>query len=77
MHGCKSTDSTVLQLAAKYNATASQICGAWTRQRGCSMAVGVGTDPSKVAGYTREDLGIFEFNMTALEMDALNKLQNS
>lgn len=77
MHGCKFTDSTVLQLAVKYNATASQICGAWTRQRGCSMAVGVGTDPSKVAEYTREDLGIFEFNMTALEMDALNKLQNS
>ena len=76
MHGCKFTDATVLSAASKYNVSVSQVCGAWTRQRGCSMAVGVGTDPAKMPQYTHEDLDIFSFNLTSSEMDALNKLQD-
>lgn len=77
VHGCKFTDEAVVSAATKYNVSTSQVCGAWTRQRGCSMAVGIGTDPSKMSQYTHEDLDIFSFNLTASEMDALNKLQRT
>lgn len=72
LHGCKFTDTTVMALGKKYNATASQICGAWTRQRGCSMAIGAGTDLSKMGEYIHEDLDIFRFNMTEQEMSDLS-----
>lgn len=39
MKGCAFTDPTIVQLAAKYNATPGQICATWTRQRGCTMAL--------------------------------------
>jgi diketogulonate reductase-like aldo/keto reductase len=77
MHGCKFTDPTVQSLATKYNASTAQICGVWTRQRGCTMAMGVGSDPLPMAAYIREDLDIFKFNMTETEVTALNQLQNS
>jgi diketogulonate reductase-like aldo/keto reductase len=74
MHGCKFTEPHVLALGAKYNASASQICMVWTRQRGCTMAVGVGTDSSSWEQYTREDLDVFGFNLTVAEMQTLNGL---
>ena len=75
LHGCKFTDPRVVALGAKYNASASQVCMVWTRQRGCAMAVGVGTHAANWAQYTREDLDIFRFNMTAAEIQTLNGLQ--
>jgi diketogulonate reductase-like aldo/keto reductase len=75
MHGCKFDNPLVMSLAKKYNVSTSQICGVWTRQRGCSMAMGVGTDPTNVAKYIRQDLDIFSFNMTKSEVTALNQLQ--
>jgi len=75
MHGCLFHDPTVLGLAAKYGASASQICAVWTRQRGCSMAVGIGVNASTMPEYTREDLDIFRFNLTAGEVTALSALQ--
>ena len=45
-----------------------QVCAVWTRQRGLTMSLGTGADPSKVAQYTTEDLDIFGFNMTAAEV---------
>jgi len=58
MSGCMFTNPAVVQLARKYNASTSQICAVWTRQRGCSMAVGVGTDPLHIAEYSKEDLEV-------------------
>merc|ERR1719253_806081 len=76
MGGCKFTNPVVLSLASKYNVSTAQVCLIWTRQRGFSMALGVGTDPTKMANYIREDLDIFSFNMTDQEIDALNRLQS-
>jgi len=77
MAGCKFSDPTVLALAARYSASASQVCGAWTRQRGCTMALGFGTDEATAAAYIREDLDIFRFNMTDAEVAALDALASS
>ena len=44
----------------------------WTRQRGLTMSLGTGADPSKVAQYTTEDLDIFGFNMTTAEVSHKN-----
>ena len=44
----------------------------WTRQRGLTMSLGTGADPSKVAQYTTEDLDIFGFNMTTAEVSQKN-----
>ena len=74
MGGCMFTDPMVLRLAAKYDATPAAVCCAWTRQRGCSMALGFGTDASKAYVYISEDLGGFGFNMTNEEVDALSAL---
>ena len=77
MHGCKFSDPVVEGLAMKYNASTSQICLVWTRQRGATMALGVGTDPAKITGYVQEDLDIFSFNLTKQEMIKLNSLQSA
>lgn len=77
IHGCPFTDPLVLALAHKYDATPAQICQTWTRQQGHSMAIGVGLDPVKAAAYTREDLGIFRFNLTLAEMNELSLLAHA
>jgi hypothetical protein len=44
-------------------------------QRGAIMAAGTGSDASKAPEYSKEDLDIFGFALTAAEMDELNKIK--
>ena len=77
MGGCKFGDPAVVTLAAKYSVSAAQICGAWTRQLGLTMAVSSGCNASSVPEYTQENLGIFGFNMTAAELETLSNLEKT
>jgi 2,5-diketo-D-gluconate reductase A len=75
MGGCMYSAPEVKSLSAKYSVSGAQICGAWTRQRGFTMAVSSGCNASTAAEYTRENLGIFSFNLTAGEVENLSNLE--
>lgn len=76
MRDCLFDDPLVKSLATKYQASAAQICAVWTRQRGCTMSLDTGANATTVAQYTKEDLDIFGFNMTKVEVDKLSALGN-
>ena len=77
MSGCGFTAPLVTRLAKKYAVSAAAVCGAWTLQRGCTMAVSTGCDDAKVPTYTAEDLDVFGFRMTAAELAQISALGNS
>ena len=64
-------------LATKYSVSASQICGRWALQRVGSLALSSGCDPATAPAYTKENLGLFSFNLSAAEMGALAKLNHT
>jgi diketogulonate reductase-like aldo/keto reductase len=74
MKGCPFTNPTILSIAKAHSASAAQVCLRWGLDRGCVLAVGTGNDRSTVGNYTREDLDIFRFSLTAAEVSAINAL---
>jgi diketogulonate reductase-like aldo/keto reductase len=38
------------------------------------VATGTGTDPTKAVEYAKEDLDVYDFELTPAEMDTLNGL---
>jgi diketogulonate reductase-like aldo/keto reductase len=79
MKGCPFSgpgSNTVKAIAAAHNASVSQVCLRWIIERGAIMAVGTGSDPSKVAAYAKENLDIFGFSLTDAEVNRLNHIQN-
>ena len=52
----------------------AQVCLRWVLQRGAIMAVGTGANASTVGPYAQEDLNLFNFSLTATEMNELNRL---
>ena len=74
--GCNSSDPLLARLSREYNRSAAQVCAAWTRQRGCTMALGTGANTSTVDRYTREDLDIF-FSLKPADMAALTAMPHT
>jgi len=75
MRGCPFTDPTVGAIAAAHNVSTAQVCLRWVLQRGCVVASGTGSDPTKVGNYSKENVGIFDFNLTQADMSKLNQMQ--
>jgi diketogulonate reductase-like aldo/keto reductase len=74
MKGCPFSDPTLTAIADKHKKSAAQVCLRWVLERGAILATGTGADASKAAEYAKEDLDIFDFALTADEVDALNEL---
>jgi diketogulonate reductase-like aldo/keto reductase len=74
MKGCKFTNPTVVALARKYSVSTSQVCGRWALQRVGSLALSSGCDPATAPAYTKENLAIFSFALSATEMVGLDAL---
>ena len=72
LKGCDRTDPTVLSVAQAHNVSTFQVCLRFIVDRGAVMAVGTGKDASTVGSFTAENLGIFDFKLTADEMTQLN-----
>lgn len=74
MKGCPFDDATVKSIAAAHSKTAAQVCLRWALQRDIVVATGTGTDPTKAVEYAKEDLDVYDFELTPAEMDTLNGL---
>eukprot|EP00947_MAST-08B_sp_MAST-8B-sp1_P002125 g2125.t1 len=74
MKGCPFTDKAVTTIAAAHNVSTSRVCLRWVLERGGILAVGTGADPAKAKDYAAENLDIYDFQLTAAEVDTLNKL---
>lgn len=74
MKGCDFKDATINKIAAAHGKSAAQVCLRYIVDRGCVMAVGTGSDASKAAEYSKENLDIFDFKLTDDELGQLSKL---
>jgi len=74
MKGCPFTDPTAESIAKAHGVSVSQVCLRYILERGCAMAVGTGADPAKASAYAKENLGIYNFSLTAAELKALSQL---
>lgn len=75
MRGCEFTNPAITKIAKAHSVSTAQVCSRWVLQRGAIMAAGTGSDASKAPEYSKEDLDIFGFALTAAEMDELNKIK--
>jgi diketogulonate reductase-like aldo/keto reductase len=74
MKKCPFTDPKLMDIAKSHNKTTAQVCLRWILDRGCTIAVGTGSDPAKVAEYTEENLNLFDFSLTAEEVKTINAM---
>lgn len=74
MKHCPFTDPTILKIASAHKVSAAQVCLRWILERGCTIAVGTGSDAAKAKDYSKENLDLFGFALTAQEVSAINKL---
>ena len=74
MKHCPFTDSKLMAIAKAHNKTTAQVCLRWILDRGCTIAVGTGSDPVKAAEYAKENLDLFDFSLTAEEMKTINAM---
>ena len=61
-------------MADAHKVGVSQVCLRWVLQRGAIIATGTGNDTAKAAEYAKDDLALFDFELSDAEMDTLNKL---
>lgn len=71
---CEMDDHTLRAIASAHNVSVAQVCLRWILERGCTLTVGTGTDRAKVEQYTREDLGLWGWNLSMDEMAQLDGL---
>ena len=74
MKNCPFSDATMMSIASGHNVSVAQVCLRWILERGCTLAVGTGTDPDKVAAYTRENLDLFGFALTPAEVREIDQI---
>merc|ERR1712228_790242 len=74
MRGCPFHSDTLSKISATHNVSTAQVCLRWVLQRGALLAVGLGANTSKMAAYATENLDVFSFSLTDVEMDELNKM---
>lgn len=64
MKGCPFDDATVKSIASAYSKTAAQVCLRWALQRDLVVATGTGQDAAQAAEYAKEDLDVYDFELT-------------
>eukprot|EP00756_Hemistasia_phaeocysticola_P002348 Hpha_TRINITY_DN11626_c0_g1::TRINITY_DN11626_c0_g1_i2::g.48981::m.48981 len=71
MKGCNRTNPAVVNAATAHNVSTFQICMRYIVERGALMAVGTGADAASAPAFSKENMGIFDFKLTADEVAAL------
>jgi diketogulonate reductase-like aldo/keto reductase len=66
---------TLDKIATAHNTGTAQVCLRWVLQRGAVMAIGTGSNAASISNYTKEDLDLFGFELTAAEMTTINSLK--
>jgi diketogulonate reductase-like aldo/keto reductase len=75
--GCPMGDPRVVKISQAHSKTAAQVCLRWVLQRGATIAAGTGSDAAKAAEYAKENLGVFDWTLSASEMDELTNISPS
>merc|ERR1719272_2333581 len=76
LRGCPFNDPRLSTIAKAHSVSESQVCMRWVLQRGAVIAAGTGSNATTAPEYARENLGIFDFTLSFVEMDTLNKFSN-
>merc|ERR1712086_107992 len=76
LRGCPFADHRLITIAKAHSVTESQVCMRWVLQRGAVIAAGTGSNATKAPGYARENIGIFDFELSSAEMITLNAFSN-
>ena len=71
MRGCAFDNPQLRQIAEAHRVAVSQVCLRWVLQKGAVMAVGIGKNTSNMPGYAKEDLGVYDFELSDDEMAGL------
>jgi len=72
MRGCPFSDPDVKSIAVAHGVGVSQVCLRWVLQKGAMMAVGLGSNTSKMDGYAKADLDLYSFELNDAEMSTLS-----
>ena len=72
MNGCPFSNADVQKVASDHGVGVSQVCLRWVLQKGAIMAVGLGGNASKMAAYSKENLDLYGFELSADEMKTLD-----
>lgn len=72
MKGCPFADKDLASIAAAHNASVAQVCLRWVLDRGGIIACGTGANATTVGPYAKENLGIYDFQLTAAEVKILD-----
>eukprot|EP00419_Tripos_fusus_P051983 CAMPEP_0172814530 /NCGR_PEP_ID=MMETSP1075-20121228/11281_1 /TAXON_ID=2916 /ORGANISM="Ceratium fusus, Strain PA161109" /LENGTH=284 /DNA_ID=CAMNT_0013654329 /DNA_START=93 /DNA_END=943 /DNA_ORIENTATION=+ len=67
MNNCPFTDSRITKIAVAHNVSASQVCQRYVLDKGIAMAVGTGSNPTKVTKEAVENLDVYGFHLTDQE----------
>ena len=71
MRACPFSNPQVKSIAAKHGVGASQVCLRWVLQKGAVFAVGLGQNTTEMPEYSKENLELYDFELTAAEMATL------
>ena len=74
MRKCPFTDPALMKIATSHNVSTAQVCLRWILDRGCTIAVGTGSDASKATEYAKENLDLFGFALTPAELKIINAM---
>lgn len=72
MRACPFSNPEVKSIATRHGVGVSQICLRWVLQKGAVFAVGLGSNVTEMPEYSRENLQLYDFDLTAAEMTALD-----
>jgi len=72
MRACPFSNPKVQAIAKKHGVSVSQVCLRWVLQKGAVFAVGLGTNVSQMPEYSKEDLDLYGFALSAVEMTVLD-----
>jgi len=72
--GCPFDNKVVTDAAAAHGVSAAQVCLRYILERGAIVAAGTGANASQVGPYAKENLGVYDFQLTAAEVKALNAI---
>ena len=74
MQGCPFTDAKTQSIAKAHGTGVSNVCLRYVIEKGAVIAVGLGSNQTKMPSYAAGNLDIFGFNLTADEMTYLDGL---
>lgn len=72
MRACPFSNPQVQAIAKRHGVGVSQVCLRWVLQKGAVFAVGLGANVSVMSEYSKEDLDLYSFELSAAEMATLS-----